>query len=470
MDKSSIASSKRDLTQGSVLYKLLMFALPLIASFLIMQLYNVADSIVVGNFVGKDALAAVSVCFPIMMFFNALYMGVATGATVVISQYYGAKDEEGLEKASSTTFTLTIIVGIFITALGIVLSKPILHLLGTPDNIINDSSEYLSIIFAGTMGGLVYSIGSGVLRGLGDSKWPMYFLIFSSVLNVGLNLLFVIAFKMGVPGVAWATMIAHFAAGVLVYYRVNKGGYGIRFNFGHMKIDWVIAKLIMKLGLPTAIQSMAMSLGSMIIQSFANRFGSTFIAANSTVMRTDGFAILPMMALGSALTTFVGQNMGAGRIDRAKKGIKSAALIIIVIGIVMGAVMWFNGEYIIRAFTDDPAVLEIGRRGIRTIAWFYSFIGLEFAFAGAMRGAGASVAPMVTSLSANLCRIPIAYFLAVVRNDYMGLFYAMISSMVISATLIFLYYLKGNWRSKTVAKIPNRPEPAGEQNEVNGVS
>ncbi|MGI6577800.1 MAG: MATE family efflux transporter [Eubacteriales bacterium] len=452
MEKTSTTESKRDLTQGSVIKKLIMFALPLIASFLIMQLYNVADSIVVGNFVGPDALAAVSVSFPIMMFFNALYMGVSTGATVVISQYYGAKDEESLEKASSTTFTLTILVGVIITVLGIFLSKPILQLLKTPDNIINDSAAYLAIVFAGTLGSLVYSIGSGVLRGLGDSKWPMYFLIFSSILNVSLNLLFVIVFNMGVPGVAWATMIAHFASGVLVYYRVNRGGYGIRFNFKKMKIDWQIAKIILKLGLPSGIQSMAMSLGSMIIQSFANRFGSTFIAANNSVMRADGFAILPMMAIGSALTTFVGQNIGAGKIDRAKKGIKSSALIIIGIGVIMGAVMWFNGSYVIRAFTDDPIVLEIGERGIRTIAWFYSFIGLEFAFAGAMRGAGASVAPMVTTLSANLCRIPIAYFLAVVPNDYMGLFYSMVSSMIIGTTLIFLYYLKGNWRNKSVAR------------------
>lgn len=452
MEKTSTTESKRDLTQGSVIKKLIMFALPLIASFLIMQLYNVADSIVVGNFVGPDALAAVSVSFPIMMFFNALYMGVSTGATVVISQYYGAKDEESLEKASSTTFTLTILVGVIITVLGIFLSKPILQLLKTPDNIINDSAAYLAIVFAGTLGSLVYSIGSGVLRGLGDSKWPMYFLIFSSILNVSLNLLFVIVFNMGVPGVAWATMIAHFASGVLVYYRVNRGGYGIRFNFKNMKIDWKVAKIILKLGLPSGIQSMAMSLGSMIIQSFANRFGSTFIAANNSVMRADGFAILPMMAIGSALTTFVGQNIGAGKIDRAKKGIKSSALIIIGIGVIMGAVMWFNGSYVIRAFTDDPIVLEIGERGIRTIAWFYSFIGLEFAFAGAMRGAGASVAPMVTTLSANLCRIPIAYFLAVVPNDYMGLFYSMVSSMIIGTTLIFLYYLKGNWRNKSVAR------------------
>jgi len=466
MEKANSAARKRDLTQGSVIYKLVMFSLPLIASFLVMQLYNVADSIIVGNFVGPDALAAVSVSFPIMMFFNALFMGVSTGATVVISQFFGAKDKESLEKSSTTTFTLTIIVGIIITILGIILSKPLLHLLKTPDNIIDDATLYLVIILAGTLGNLIYAIGSGVLRGLGDSKWPLYFLIFCGVLNVGLNMLFVMAFRMGVAGVAWATLISQYLSGIFVYYRVNKGDYGIRFSFRNMKIDWAIAKLILKLGLPSGIQSMTMSLGSMIIQSFANRFGSTFIAANTSVMRTDGFAILPMMAIGSALTTFVGQNIGAGKIDRAKKGITSALVIIICIGLIMGVVMWFNGVYIIRAFTDDQSVQEIGSRGLRILAWFYSFMGLEFAFSGAMRGAGASVAPMVTTLIANLCRIPIAYFLAVVRDDYMGLFYSMVCSMIIGTTLIFLYYLKGNWRNKSITRMINSQSQNGKTEEI----
>lgn len=450
MNKQDVKDSKRDLTQGSVVKKLLGFSIPLVISFFVMQLYNVADSIIVGQFVGPDALAAVAAGFPIMMFFNALYMGISTGATVVISQLFGAKDAGGLGKASRTTFTLTLTIATVITVLGITLTRPFLNLLGTPANIINDSVVYLTIIFAGTLGNLVYSIGSGVLRGLGDSKWPLYFLLFSSILNILLDLVFVIVFNWGVPGVALATLVAQLASGAFVLARINRGSYGIRFSFRDLGVNGDIARAIIRLGLPSGIQSMAMSAGSMIIQSFANRFGSTFIAANSTVMRADGFAFLPMMAIGSAITTFVGQNIGAGNIDRAKKGIKVAATIIIIIGITMGAVMWFYGSYIIRAFTADADVIAIGERGVRTLAWFYCFIGLESCFAGAMRGAGAAVAPMVTTLSANLLRIPVAYILAVRPHNYMGLFYAMVASMVLGSILIFLYYLKGNWRNKSI--------------------
>jgi len=452
MEKTPKVNTKRDLTQGSVVKKLIIFALPLMASNLIMQLYNVADSIIVGQFVGSDALAAVGVSFPVMMFFNALFMGVATGTGIVVSQFFGAKNQESLEKAVSTTFSLTMIVGGIITVIGLFLSKPLLHLLGTPDNILNDAAAYLAIIYIGTIGNMVYMIGSGILRGMGDSKWPLYFLIFSSVMNVFLDLLFVAVFGWGVPGVAWATMISHFAAGVLVYFRINKGDYGVKLSFRKLRIDAFSAKTIIRLGLPSGIQSMAMSVGSMIIQSFANRFGSNFIAANSIVMRTDGFAIMPMFAIGMAVTTFVGQNIGAGKLDRVKHGIRTAALLIIGIGAAMGVILWFSGIYLMRAFTQAEVVLEIGERGIKVLAFFYCFMGLDQCFSGAMRGAGAAVAPMTTGLLANLARIPLAYFLAVLPNDYMGLFYSMSITMVLSSTMIYIYYRKGNWRSKAIVR------------------
>jgi len=452
MEKSPSINPKRDLTQGSVVKKLLMFALPLMASNLIMQFYNVADSIIVGQFVGPGALAAVGVSFPIMMFFNAMFMGVSTGAGIVVSQFFGAKNRDALDKAVSTTFTLTMIVGVIITVLGLFLSKPILHLLGTPDNILDDAATYLAIIFAGSIGNMVYMIGGGILRGMGDSKWPLYFLIFSSVVNVILDLIFVAVFGWGVPGVAWATMIAHFAAGVLVYFRINKGDYGVKLRLRKMHIDAFSAKTIIKLGLPTGIQSMAMSAGSLIIQSFANRFGSDFIAANSAVMRADGFVIMPMMAIGMAVTTFVGQNIGAGKIDRAKHGVRTAALMIIGIGTAMGVILWFFGIYIIRAFTQAENVLEIGERGIKVLAFVYCFMGLDQCFGGSMRGAGAAVAPMVTGLLANIARIPLAYFLAVVPGDYMGLFYSMSITMILSSTMIYIYYRRGSWRNKAVVK------------------
>lgn len=459
MDKSQAYNAKRDLTQGNVVSKLLFFALPLILSNLVMQFYNVADSIIVGNFVGSDAIAAVGASFPIMMLFNALFMGVAMGAGIVVAQYFGAKNHEALAKAVSTTFTITLIVGAVITSLGLLLSKPLLSLLGTPANILSDSTSYLAIVFLGTIGSMIYMIGGGILRGLGDSKWPLYFLIICSALNIVLDLLFVVVFGWGVPGVAWATILSQVTSAVLVYVRINKGGYGIRFGFGQLKIDANSAKSILKLGLPSGIQSMTMSLGMLIIQSFANGFGSDFIAANSVVMRADGFAILPMMGIGMAVTTFTGQNMGAGKLDRAKEGIRAAAVIIIAIGVIMGVILWFFGIYVMRAFTDTPAVLEIGKRGIQVLAFTYCFMGLDHCFGGAMRGAGAAVAPMATALIANIARIPIAYFIAVVPGDYMGLFYSMAATMVLGCVMIMLYYKSGRWQNKAITGKQNAPVP-----------
>jgi putative MATE family efflux protein len=334
-----------------------------------------------------------------------------------------------------------------------------LQLLGTPEEIIADSSAYLMIVFAGTIGSMLYVIGGGILRGMGDSKWPLYFLIFSSILNAILATIFVVVLKWGVAGTATATVISQMVSAVLIIIRLNTGDYGDKFSLKNLTIDKPSAKTIIRLGLPTGIQMMTMSLGMMIIQSFSNGFGSDFIAANNAIMRADGFAMLPMQAIGMAVTTFVGQNIGAGMLDRAKHGIKSAAFIIIGIGVTMGVILWFLGVYIIQAFTSDPNVIGIGKSGIQVIAFVYCFIGLDQCFGGAMRGAGAAIAPMVTGLTAQFLRIPVAYFLAVLPYNYMGLFYSMAITSVVSVSMIFFYYRRGTWRNKAVVR-PMAPTEA----------
>ena len=254
-----------DLTTGSIPKKLLMFSLPMIAGNLISQLYNVVDSIVVGNFVGSDALAAVSASFPIMMLFNAMFWGIAVGSGIVISQNFGAKRYDVLNKAVNTSFALVYISGIIITILGTAFSGPLLRLLGTPENIINDSTIYLAIIFAGTLGKMAYNIGGGILRGMGDSRWPLVFLSVSAVLNIILDLIFVVVFKWGVAGVAIATIIAHIVSGALVHMRINSGVYPVHVSLKSMRIEKDLAATIIRLGIPAAIQNVAMSLGSVII-------------------------------------------------------------------------------------------------------------------------------------------------------------------------------------------------------------
>ena len=452
MTQNRPRDSRGDLTEGNIARKLITFSLPMIAGNLITQLYNVVDSIVVGNFVGSDALAAVSASFPIMMLFNAMFWGIAVGAGIVIAQNFGAKRYDVLNKAVNTAFALVYASGVLISIIGVLFSGPLLKLLGTPENIIGDSTVYLAIIFAGTLGNMAYNIGGGILRGMGDSRWPLVFLSVSAVLNIVLDLLFVIVFKWGVAGVAIATILSHIVSGALVHIRINSGVYPVHVSPKSMRVEKQLAATIIRLGVPAAIQNVAMSLGSVIIQSFANRFGSNYIAANSIVQKVDGFAIVPMMAFGMALSTFVGQNVGAGRHDRAKEGIHVAMTSITVFGLILGVFLWFFGHPLMRAFTDNQTVLDIGFVGIRILAFFYFIMGMNQNLAGAMRGAGASVAPMITSIAGSLVRIPVAYFIAVVPHNMYGLFWSMVASIVIQFILLYSYFRSGHWQNFSVVK------------------
>ena len=478
---------KTDLTQGPITQKLVMFALPIIAGNIVMQLYNVADSIIVGQFVGSDALASVTLSFPIMFLFNSLFMGLAMGANIVISQYRGAGNFKALERAVNTTYTLCFLVGGAISVLGLFLSRPLLHLLGTPDNILDDAAIYLMIVFLGTVGNISFNLSNGLTRGMGDSRWPLYSLIISSGLNIALDLLFVIVFGWGVAGVAIATCISHFAAGLILLSRFIKGKYGFHLTFKGMRnIDKKIIALIFRLGIPTSVQNGAMSLGMVIIQSLANNFGSNYIAASGILMRVDGFVIMPLMGLGMAITTFVGQNIGAGNVERAKKGTFTAILLICGIAVFFGFTLYNFGIYLMRAFTGNEAVLEMGFNGLRFIAFFYVFMGINQCVGGAIRGAGEANVPAIVAILGNLIRIPIAYMLAVrplfnaAENAvasgyyatielaraagvgmeyYMGLFHSMGFSMTFGALLIMLYFLFGKWQTKGITNKAKQMQP-----------
>ena len=488
-------SARTDLTQGPIAKKLILFALPILAGNIITQLYNVVDSIVVGQFVGSDALAAVSLSFPIMMLFNVLIIGLAMGANILIAQYRGARDFEALGRAVNTIFLLCLIMGGIMSVMGIFFSRPLLMLLGTPENILDDASWYLMIVFMGTIGNIFFMLGNGLTRGLGDSRWPLYALTVSSVLNVLLDLLFVIVFRWGVPGVAIATMVSHFVAGLMLVLRFIRGKYGFKLSLGGMKnIDREAIKIIVRLGIPTSIQNGAMSLGMVIIQSLANNFGSDFIAANGIIMRVDGFIMMPLMGIGMAITTFVGQNIGAGNPDRAKKGTYTAIFIITCFSIVMGFTMYHFGIYLMRAFTSNERVLEIGFRGLRFLAFFHAFMGINHSVSGAMRGAGEAKIPALFSVLGNFIRIPIAYALALLpmnndihnaitsglyatnelaraagvgQNHYMGLFYSMGISMVFGAIIIMLYFMFGKWQNKAVVRRPmHAPPPSSSEDHI----
>lgn len=499
MDKT--INPRNDLTNGPILKKLLVFAIPTIAGNLVMQLYNVVDSIIVGNFApnGTNALAAVGVSFPIMFLFNALFMGIAMGAQIVISQNFGAKDFDSLRKSLNTAMTLAFGMGLLITIIGAPLAKPILVMLKTPVEILDDAVTYLVVIFLGMLGNVYYMLGSGALRGMGDSRWPLIALIVSAVLNIVLDLLFVIVFNWGVFGVALATSIAHLVSGIMLAWRIERGGYPARIELKLLlKPDKIATRNILRLGLPSGLQQVAISLGSLVIQSFANQFGPELIAANTIIMKADGFAVMPMFGLSAAATTFVGQNIGAGNVERARKGIYYSVATVAVMTAVIGAVLWVAGQQIMMAFNADGDVLTMGVRGIRFLAFFYLFMGIELTIGGSLRGAGAAIAPMVTSITANLVRIPIVFVIAVLplqksitellarvpqpadllslsnklnasglyesfeaakfsaastiagASHYMGMYYAMGATMVFGAVISFIYFKFGKWHSKGI--------------------
>jgi putative MATE family efflux protein len=415
-------------------------------------------------------------------------MGVAMGANIIVAQYKGAGDEKSMQDSLNTTFVISMVMGLIITLLGVVFSKPILQLMSTPEDIIKDATVYLNIVFIGTIGNIIYNCLNGLIRGFGDTKWPFYTLLVASIFHIFLDLIFVLWFNWGVAGVAWSTIISQALSGILLWFRQATGVYGAKVNFkrGNKWIDSTIFKHIVRLGLPTSIQNVAMSFGSLIIQSFSNNFGSDFIAATTIITKADGFAIMPMMGLGMAITTFVGQNIGAGNIQRVNKGIKVATYMTLGIALVVGVVLRFCGGPILRAFGPDEAAFAMGLSGLRFHAFFYAFMGLQNLYTGALRGAGAAVSSAVTSVLAMLVRIPVAYFFAVLplkkaintavsqglyatyelaaaagigRENFMGIYYAMVASMICGTIFIFVFYQFTDWRSKGITNKARQMAP-----------
>ena len=358
------ARDNRDLTQGSITKKIILFALPIMLGNLFQQFYNVVDSWVVGNYAanGTACLAAVNASFPIMMFFNSIYIGISMGATIILSQYKGAKDYKQLEKAMTTTFMLSVWCGVIITVVGLLTSRLILEALGTPEAVLDDATLYLRIIFIGTCGNVIYNGMNGMCRGVGDAKFPMYALIISALLNIALDLLFVKRFHWDVAGVAWATIIAHFVSGILMVWKQNTGVYGAKVDFHNLRMDKVMLKLILKLGLPAAVQNAMFSVGNMITQSFSNRFGVNYLAAHAIIMKADGFAVLPMIGLQMAATSYVGQNIGAGDIKRTNKGIGISCIIGCVIAVIVGALLLLFGKDLMTIVLCVHGAAECHRR------------------------------------------------------------------------------------------------------------
>ena len=435
-----------DLTEGPIVSGLLRFALPILLGTIVTQLYNVADSVIVGRFVSADALAAVSASGPVMSLINMFMIGLSTGSNVVIAQRVGAKDSAALQKAVSTVAFLTLVSGLFITVVGLAVSTPLLHLLNTPDEIFQDARIYLIIIYLGTIGNLVYQMGSGALRGMGDSSWPFYFLVFCSVLNVVLNLAAVLLLHWGVAGVAIATTVSQTLSGIGVVVRLNRGGYGVKLGFKSIRPDRVESGKIIGIGLPAAIQNIGNMIANLFVQSAVNYFGAAFIAANSIVTKVDDLINIPVVALSTALCTFVGQNMGLFRMERIKKGINYSILSLTVLGVSLTGIL-IGLRYVFPwMFTTEAAVVEIAADGLLIMSFQCLFHGTDRCLVNAMRGAGKSVVPMITAQFGAFSRIPLSYLLGVRTDNWHGIFWALLIASFLRSAAIAVYYYGGGWK------------------------
>ncbi len=444
-----------DLTKGNETRAIIAFALPMLLGNVFQQLYSTVDGIVVGRFVGKEALAAVGASFPVMFLMISLVMGITMGAGIMLSQLYGAGDFERLRRTRDTAIVFLSVASLAVTALGLAASGPILRLVRVPEPVFPMALSYLRIMFAGMVFTFGYNAVGSILRALGDSKRPLYFLIAATLANVVLDLLFVVVFHWGIEGAAWATVISQalsFALGARHMQRTEL----LRVRPRLLVFDRGLAAGMVRIGLPAGLQHSLISLAFIALNGIVNPFGTAVIAGFTAASRLDSFAGMPAMNLSMAVSTFVGQNLGAGKPERLRRGFVSALAVGIAISLALTAVMIFFKRPLIRLFNTDAEVVRIGAEYLLTVSFVYPVFASMLITGGVLRGAGATFANMVISVAALWgVRIPVAAFLSS-RMGTRGIWMSVPAEWVFAFSVTFLYYLTGRWKKKVVA----RPRPA----------
>lgn len=388
-------SSVKDMTKGSIIGQIILFALPLMLGNVFQMLYNTVDSIVVGNFVGKEALAAVGSTTMIVNMLVFFFNGFSVGAGVLISRYFGGKDLKGLHKAVETTLAMTFIFCVLFTIIGVLGVRPMLEFMATPEDVFGDATTYLRIYFMGFSGLLIYNMGSGILRAVGDTRRPLMFLVMTSIVNTILDLVFVIGFKMGIAGVALATIISQFISAVLILYLLTNTDDIYKFTWSDIGIDPAILKMIFAVGLPTGVQSVITAFSNVFVQSYINHFGSSCMAGWSCYNKLDAFIILPLTSMAMAATTFVSQNIGAGKVKRAEDGTRITVVAATIITFTIAVFLYIFASPAIRLFSSDQSVIEFGSLFIHTNVFFLTANCVNHTLAGALRGRGDSKGPMI---------------------------------------------------------------------------
>ena len=446
----------RDLTVGNTMSGIIMFAIPLLIGNLAQQLYNTVDAIVVGRYVGDAALGAVGLTMPVVNLLLVLFMGISTGTTIVVSQYFGAKDRKNLSKSVGTAIMLTVISGIVMGVIGALLSRPLLMLLDTPEAMLDMASDYLMIVMFGLVTSGLYNILSGIMRGMGDSVSPLLYLLVACILNILLDLLFVAGFGMTTDGVALATILAQAISAVLCIRRLMKMKEVIDFDRSTLRVSKSITKRIVRLGIPSGITQMIFSMSSILVQSLTNSLGASIVTANTMVMRVDGFAMMPNFTFGIAATTFAGQNIGARKLDRLFKGTKELAMVALGTSIVMVVGILLLGKNLLYIFTQTPEIIELGLMMLKTLALGYIVFAVSQVLQGVMRGAGETKIPMWISIICTvIIRMPLAYLWAWLtrsaefpNGDPMCLYGTLLISWLCGCGLSVYFYFRGKWRKR----------------------
>jgi putative MATE family efflux protein len=448
-----------DMTEGTPWKKIVLFAIPMLIGNIAQQLYNTVDSIVVGKYVGDNALAAVGSASPIFNLLLVLFVGISVGAGIMVSQYYGANKREELSKAIGTSITLTAVASIFIMTVSPFIIRPILEVLNTPVSIIDWCESYLTILMMGVAGMAYYNILGGILRGLGDSVSALIYLLVATVINIVLDVYFVAGLNMGVSGVALATAIAQTISSILCLFKLLRMKNLFDLGWKELIPTWEQSVNLVRLGLPSGLTQAIMSMAMIVVQSLTNSFGEMVIAANVIIMRVDGFAMMPNFSFGNAMTTFAGQNVGAGKYDRVMEGSRQGTMIAVGVSTVITGIILLFGNILMYAFTDTPELVELSMHMMRILAVGYIAVAVTQSLSGIMRGAGDTMTPMWLSLLTTVgIRVPLAYALVyftksetLVNGAPESMFISLLVSWCLGAVLNIIIFRKGNWKNKALA-------------------
>ena len=434
------------MTEGNIWKQLILFSIPLLLGNLFQQLYNAVDSVIVGQFVSSQALAAVGSSFPLINLLISFFMGLSLGAGVVVSKYFGARDIDNMRKSIHSSIVITFIIGVIMTFVGILACPIILRWMQTPSDVINDSIVYLQIYFGGILFTMIYNIGSGILRAVGDTKRPLYFLIICSIINIILDLLFIIFFKMGIAGAAYATVISQAISAILTMLLLINTSNEYKISFKELKLYREQTKEIIRVGIPSGIQNAVVAISNVIVQSNINSFDWVAMAGCSACQKLDGFAIMPVLSFSMAFTTFTGQNIGAKRYDRVKQGAKIGLILSLSTIICISATLLYFDEQLLSIFSDDPEVIKYGLMMMHTLIPMYFLLTITHALNGIIRGAGKTKVPMLVMIVCWCC-MRMAWILTMVPlfNDIQLVFYGWPITWAASSLWLIIYYLSHKW-------------------------